>query len=98
MLPDVDDQDLASGEGKERALPLKVLILAALAAVSAFDIHDEDVLGHLGAGAGLALVLGQPDALCSLSALVLGHDGEFGAKEVVEERRLACRLGAEDGD
>ena len=98
VLPDVDEQDLTGGQGKQGALPLKVLVLAALAAVRTLDVHDKDVVGHLGAGALDTLVLGHPNALCGLLALVLGHDRELGAEEVVEQGRLAGGLGAEDGD
>lgn len=98
VLPDVEDQDLACGERKEGALALKVLVLTALATVGTLDVHDEDVVGHLGAGAVLALVLGHPDALGGLSALRLRHDGELGAEEVVEQGGLAGGLRAKDGD
>lgn len=98
VLPDVDDQDLAGSQGEQGALALKVLVLAALSAVGALDVHDEDVIGHLGAGALLALVLGHPDTLRSLATLRLGHDGEVGAEEVVEQGRLSGGLGAKDGD
>lgn len=98
MLPDVDQQNLAGGQRKERTLPLKVLVLATLSSVGTLDIHDEDVVGHARPGAVGALVLGHPDALCGLLSLGLGHDGELGAEQVVEEGRLARRLGAEDGD
>jgi hypothetical protein len=98
VLPDVDDEDLAGSEGEECALPLKVLVLASLAAVGTLDVHDEDIVGHLGPGALGALVLGHPDALGSLASLGLGHDGEGGAEEVVEQGGLAGGLGAKDGD
>lgn len=98
VLPDVDEQDLAGGEGKEGALSLKVLVLAALTTVGTLDVHDEDVVGHLLAGALTALVLGHPDALGGLATLRFGHDSELGAKEIVEEGRLAGGLGAKDGD
>lgn len=74
------------------------MVLAALTAIGALDIHDEDVVGHLCAGALLALVLGHPDALCSLPAFRLGHDGEFGAEEIIQEGRLSGRLGSKDRD
>jgi hypothetical protein len=88
MLPDVDDQHLARGQRKQGALALKVLVFAALATVCALNIHDQDVL---------ALVLAHPYSLCSLAALLLGHDAELGAEEVVEQRGLARGLRAEDG-
>jgi hypothetical protein len=96
VLPDVDDQDLAGGQRKQRALALKVLVLSALASVSALDIHDQDVLRHARAALG-PLVLAHPDALGGLAALLLGHDAELCAEEVVEQRRFARRLRAEDG-
>lgn len=98
VLPNIEDQDLARGERKECTLALKVLVLAALATVGSLDVHDENVVGHFGAGALGPLVLGHPNALCGLPTLRLGHDGEVGAKEVVEEGRLAGGLGTEDGD
>jgi hypothetical protein len=98
MLPDVDEQDFAGSEGEEGALALEFLVLAALAAVGALDIHDENVVGHLDAVALGALVLGHPDTFGGLLALRLGHDGEVGTKEVVEECGLAGRLRTEDGD
>lgn len=96
VLPDVDDEHLARGKCKQGALALKVLVLSALPAVGALDVHDQDVLGHAGA-ALLALVLAHPDALGRLPPLLLGHDAELCAEEVVEQRRLARRLRAEDG-
>lgn len=97
VFPDVDNQDFAGRKRKERAFALKVLVLAALTSVCALDIHDQDVLGHARA-AFLALVLAHPDALCGLPALLLGHDAKLGAKEVVEQRGLARRLRAKDGN
>ena len=98
VLPDIDEQDLAGGQGEKSALPLKVLVLSALAAVSALDVHNEDVVGHLGASAVDTLVLRHPDTLRGLLTLRFGHDAELGAEEVVEERRLARRLRAKDGN
>lgn len=98
VFPDVDNENLAGRKGKERALALKVLVLATLSPIGALDVHDENILGHLGASALSLFVLGHPDALGGLAALGLGHDGELGAEEVVEEGRLAGGLGAEDGD
>jgi hypothetical protein len=43
-------------------------------------------------------LLGHPYALGGLAALGLGHDGEGGAEEVVEQGGLAGGLGAKDGD
>ena len=44
------------------------------------------------------LVLGHPYSLCGLPPLGLGHHIEFGAKEVVQQGRLARRLRAKDGN
>jgi hypothetical protein len=96
VLPDVDNQDLAGRKRKQRTLALKVLVLSPLAAVGALDIHDQDVLRHARAALG-PFVLAHPDALGGLAALLLGHDAELRAKEVVEQRRFARRLRAEDG-
>ena len=100
VLPDVDDQNLARGQSKERALALKVLVLAALATVGALDVHDQDVVGHGGSVPGCAgpLVLGHPDSLGGLAAGRLGHDAELGLEQVVEQGRLARRLRPEHGD
>lgn len=97
VFPDVDDEDFAGGERKEGTLSLKVLVLSSFATVGTFDIHDENVVGHLFACAFDALVFGHPYALGRLATLRLRHDGELGAEEIVEERRLAGGLGAEDG-
>lgn len=98
VFPDVDNEDLTSRESEESAFALKVLVFTTLTTIGAFHIHDEDVVGHLGAVASFALVLGHPDTLCRLTSFVLGHDGEFGAKEVVEKCRLAGRLRTENRD
>lgn len=100
MFPDVDDENLAGRQGEEGALALKVLVLAAFSAVGSLHVHDENIVRHLGGAAvgALPLVLGHPYSLGRLAALRLGHDTKFGAEEMVEESRLACRLGAEDGD
>ena len=97
VLPDVDNEDFARRQRKEGTLALKVLVLAALATVCAFHVHDQDVLCHARA-ARLALILAHPDSLGCLAALLLGHDAELGAKEVVEEGRLAGGLRAEYGN
>lgn len=102
VLPDVHNQDLARREGKQRALPLKILVLAALAAVGALDVHDQDVVRDsdcvVALAALLPLVLGEPYPLGRLPPLGLGHYGELGAEEHVEQGRLAGRLRPEDGD
>lgn len=102
MLPDVHNQHLARREGKQRALPLKVLVLAALAAVGALDVHDQDVIrdrnGVVALAALLPLVLGEPYPLGRLPPLRLGHYGELSAEEHVEQGRLAGRLRPEDRD
>ena len=100
MFPDVDDQDLAGRQGEEGTLAFEILVLAALATVGSLHIHDQDVVRHLGGTAvgALPLVLGHPYSLGRLAALRLGHDTEFGAEEMVEESRLAGRLGAKNGD
>jgi hypothetical protein len=100
MLPYVDNQDFACGQREEGAFALKVLVLAALATVGALDIHDEDIVGHLGISIARAfpLVLGHPYSLCCLAPIRLRHNTELGAEEVVEQRRLARRLRAEDRD
>ena len=97
VLPDVDNEDFTCRQRKEGTLALKVLVLAALATVCAFHVHDQDVLCHARA-ARLALILAHPDSLGCLAALLLGHDAELGAKEVVEESRLAGGLRAEYGN
>jgi hypothetical protein len=96
VFPDVHDQDLTGGQRKEGALALEVLVLSSLASVCALDIHDQNVLRHARAALG-PLVLAHPDALGGLAALLLGHDAELCAEEVVEQRRLARGLRAEDG-
>lgn len=96
MLPDVDYQDLAGRQGEQGTFAFKVLVFSSFSSIGAFDIHDQDVLCHAGATC-LALVLAHPDALCGLAALLLGHDAELGAEEIVEQGRLAGRLRAEDG-
>lgn len=98
MLPDVHDEDLTCRKREKSTLPLKVLVLTTLPSVRTLDIHDEDVVGHLGASALDALVLGHPDTLCSLTTLGLGHDGELGAEEMVEQGRFSGGLRAKDGD
>lgn len=97
VFPDVDDEDLARGQGEKSTLALKVLVLASLSAVGTLDVHDENVLGHARA-ALLTLVLAHPDSLCGLATLLLRHDAKLGAEEVVEERRLARGLRAKDGN
>jgi hypothetical protein len=97
VLPDVDNQDLARGQCEQGALSLKVLVLAPLSSVGALDVHDQNVFGHART-ALRPLVLAHPDALGGLTALLLGHDAELCAKQVVEQRRLARRLRAKDGD
>ena len=89
VFPDVDDQDFSDGHGKEGRFAFKVLVLASLAAVGAFDVHDEDV--------GIARFR-HPDALCGLTAFGFRHDVEAGAKQFVEEGTLAGGLGPEYGD
>jgi hypothetical protein len=99
VLPDVDDQYLASGQCEEGALALKILVFAALATVGALNIHYQYVIRHLLVRVpSLSLVLGHPDALGGLPAFGLGHDAELGAEEVVEQGGLSGRLRAEDGD
>ncbi|KAI3480178.1 hypothetical protein L1887_57778 [Cichorium endivia] len=88
VFPEVDDEHLCRSHGEERRLALKVLILAAFAAVGALDVHDENV--HLEA-------LAHPNALGGLLACGLAHDVKVGAEELVEQRRLARRLRAEHG-
>ena len=99
MLPNVDDKDLTRRKCEKSTLALKVLVLAALAAVGTLDVHDEDVVGHAQVGVFVRdLVLGHPDTLGRLPALTVRHDGELRAKEIVQERRLARRLRSEDRD
>ena len=98
VLPDVDDQNLTGGQRKEGTFALKVLVLTTLSTVCTLDVHDEDVLRHWGACACLLLVLGHPDTLGSLATLGFRHDGEVGAKEVVEQGGLSGGLGTKDGD
>lgn len=98
VLPDIDDQNFAGSQRKEGTFALKVLVLTALAAVCTLNVHDEDVLRHRSACARLLLVLGHPDTLSGLATLGFRHDGEVGAKEVVEQGRFSSGLGAKDGD
>jgi hypothetical protein len=100
VFPDVDNQDLAGGQGEQGTLALKVLVLSTFAAVGTLDIHDQDVVCHLdGTSFGLvALVLAHPDSLCGLAALRLGHDTKVGAEEVVEQGALSGALAAKDRD
>jgi hypothetical protein len=96
VFPDVDDQDLTGRKRKQGTLALKILVFSSLSSVCALDVHDQDVLCHARAALG-PLVLAHPNALGGLTALLLGHDAEPCAEEVVEQRRLARRLGTEDG-
>lgn len=100
MLPNVDNQDLTCSQCKQSAFPLKVLILAALAAVRPLDVHDQNVVGHgRGPGrTGRALVFRQPYSLCRLLAGGLGHDAKVGLEQIVEQSRFAGRLRTENGD
>lgn len=98
MLPNIHQQHLTRRQRKQRTLPLKVLILASLSSIGTFDIHHHDIVGHASSRALGTLVLGHPDTLGRLLALILGHDTELGAEEVVEQCRLAGGLRAEDGD
>jgi hypothetical protein len=98
MFPYIDNQDLAGGQRKESTLSLEVLVLTALSTIGTLNVHDKDVVGHLGACTRLSLVLGHPDTLCGLATLGFRHDRELGAEEVVEQGGLSGRLGAEDGD
>lgn len=86
VLPDVDNEDLTSRKREESTLALKVLILATLAAISAFHVHNQDVIRHALARALLALllVLRQPNTLGRLPPLQLRHDRELSAEEVVQ--------------
>ena len=95
MLPDIDDEDLAGGQGKQRALPFKVLIFAAFPTIRTLHVHHQDVLGHLGA---FLLVLRHPYSLCRLPPFRFGHDTELGSEEVVEKRGLARRLRSKHRD
>lgn len=100
MFPDVDNQDLASGQGKQSALAFKVLILPSFSTVSALDIHDQDIVCHalrdpIGIG---TLVPRHPDAFRSLLPFRFGHDAKFGAEEMIEKGGFPGRLGSEDGD
>lgn len=98
MLPDVDNKDFAGGQSEKRTFSFEILVFATFATIGSLDIHDENIVGHLCAATLLALVLGHPDTFRGLATFRLGHDGEFGAKEVVQEGRFAGRLGAEDGN
>lgn len=97
MFPNVDDEDLAGGESEESALPFKILVFSSFSTICAFNIHDKNVLGHIGATLG-SLVLAHPYSFCCLTAFLLRHDTELGAKEVVEKSGFARRLGAKDGN
>jgi hypothetical protein len=95
VLPNIDNQDLARRKRKQGALALKVLVLSALSAIRALNIHDQDVLRH-GRATLWALVLAHPYALGGLPALLLGHDAELCAEEVIEQRGFARRLRPKD--
>jgi hypothetical protein len=88
VFPDIDNQDLARRKRKQGALALKVLVLSALPAICALDIHDQDVLRH-GRAPLRPLVLAHPYALGGLPALLLGHDAKLCAEEVIEQRGFA---------
>lgn len=92
MLPNVDNENLAGGQGEQRTLPFKILVLSPFSTIGSLHVHDEDVVGHRP-----PLILGHPYSLCCLASLGLGHDIELGAEEVVQQRRLSGRLGTEDG-
>lgn len=96
VFPDVDNKDFTGGEGKESALSLEILVFATLSSIRALYIHDKNIVGHGNASTLLALVLGHPNTLGCLSSFGFGHDGELGAKEVVQERGFTGRLGAKD--
>lgn len=100
VLPYVYDQNLARRQSEQGTLALEVLILASLAAVCTFHVHNEDVLGQLDSTArgGAFLVLGHPYSLCGLSPFTLAHDTEVGAEEIVQQGGLSGGLGAEDGN
>lgn len=102
VLPDIHNEDLARRKSEQGTLPLEILVLATLATVGPLDVHDENVIGHLYLGvagsASLPLILREPYALGGLPPLGLGHYGELGAEQVVEEGRLAGRLRSEDGN
>lgn len=100
MLPDIHDQHLTRRQGKQRALAFKVLVLAAFATVRAFDVHDQNVVGHClyARRGGAPLILRHPDTLCRLPALLLRHDAKARAEQVIQQRGLARGLGAEHGD
>lgn len=100
VFPDVDNQNLTGGQGEQGTLALKVLVLSTLAAVSALDVHDQNVVCHLdGASFGLvALVLAHPYSFGGLAALRLGHDAKMGAEQVVEQGALSGALAAKDRD
>ena len=95
VLPDVDNQYLARRQRKQSAFALEVLVFSALTTVCALDIHDQYVLGHA-PFAALALILAHPYSLCRLAALLLRHNTELGAKEVVEQSGLSSGLRTED--
>lgn len=98
VFPDVDQENFTSSQGKKGTLSLEILVFSTLSAVGTLDVHDENVICHLGSGTCLALVLGQPDTLGRLTAFRLGHDRECGAEEVVQEGRLSRRLRSKHGD
>jgi hypothetical protein len=100
VFPDVDNQDLAGGQGEQSTLALKVLVLSTFAAIGTLDVHDENVVCHLDSTSfGLvALILAHPYSLCGLAALRLGHDTKVGAEQVVEQSTLSSALASKDGD
>lgn len=90
VLPDIDDEHLANGQGKQGALPLKVLpkvghlikstrtylVLGALPAVCALDVKDQE-----GGVAGP----GDPDPVGGLRPAGLVHNVKIGAKQPVQQ-------------
>lgn len=93
MLPDVHNEYLASGQGKQCRFAFKVLIFASFSTIRAFDIHDKHIIRYA-RGRVRSLVLGHPDTLGSLPPFFLAHDTKIRLKQAVEKGRLAGRLGA----
>lgn len=100
MFPDVDNKDLTRRKREERTLALKVLILASLATVSSFHVHDQDVISHSlrRASFALVLVIRKPDTLGRLPSFQLGHHGELGTEQLIEQCGLSGGLRTEHGD
>jgi hypothetical protein len=100
MLPNIYNENLARRQREQCTLALEILVFATLATISSFHVHNQYVVSHAFRGFvfRFSLVLRHPYSFCCLPPLLLGHDSKVRAEEMIEERRLAGRLRAEDGD